>query len=105
MLPGVLLAVRRLASLTRRLAGRWCAVAIPEAYAPVPVSPARGSSGGLLDLILRGHGRITYLQRMTWLLSDRATWKDLLWLAVSVVVGPVALLAPIALVVGGAWWP
>ena len=104
VLPTVLVAVRRLASLTRRLAGRWCAVAIPEAYAPLPVSaaPARGSSDGLLDLILRGHGRITYLQRMTWLVSDRATWRDLLWLAVSVVVGPVLLIAPIALMVGGA---
>jgi signal transduction histidine kinase len=104
LLPTVLVAARRLASLTRRLAGRWCAVAIPEAYAPMPVSaaPARGSSGGLVDLILRGHGRITYLQRMTWLVSDRATWRDLLWLAVSVVVGPVLLIAPIGLMVGGA---
>ena len=105
VLPTVLVAARRLASLTRRLAGRWCAVAIPEAYAPMPVSaaPGRGSSDGLLDLILRGHGRITYLQRMTWLVSDRATWKDLLWLAVSVVAGPVLLIAPIGLMVGGAW--
>jgi signal transduction histidine kinase len=103
VLPGVLVAIRRLASLTRRLAGRWCNVAIHEAYAPEPVSaaPARGSSGGLLDLILRGYGRISYRQRMTWLLSDRATWKDLLWLAVSVVAAPIALLAPIALMVGG----
>jgi signal transduction histidine kinase len=104
VLPGVLLAVRRLASLTRRLAERWCAIAIHEAYAPAPdpAAPARGSSGGLLDLILHGSDRITYLQRMTWLLNDRATWKDLLWLAVNVVAAPAALLAPIALVVGGA---
>ena len=102
VLPPVLVAARRLASLTRRLVGRWCAVAIPEAYAPEPVSAAGGSPGGLLDLILRGHGRITYLQRMTWLVSDRATWKDLLWLAVSVVAGPVLLIAPIGLIVGGA---
>jgi signal transduction histidine kinase len=103
LLPTLLVAARRLASLTRRLAGRWCAVAIPEAYAPEPASaaPARGSSGALLDLMLRGHGRITYLQRMTWLVSDRATWRDLLWLAVSVVAGPVLLIAPIGLVVGG----
>jgi signal transduction histidine kinase len=102
VLPGVLLAVRGLASLTRRLTWRWCAVAIPEAYAPMPAPAARGSSGGLLDLILHGHGSITYRQRMTWLLNDRATWKDLLWLAASVVAGTAALLAPIALAVGGA---
>ena len=39
---------------------------------------------------------------MTWLLNDVATWKDLLWLAVSVVAGIAALLAPIALAVAGA---
>jgi signal transduction histidine kinase len=102
VLPGVLLAVRGLVSLTRRLTGRWCAVAIPEAYAPMPAPAARGSSGGLLDLILHGHGGITYRQRLTWLLTDRATWKDLLWLTVNAVVGTAALLAPIALAVGGA---
>jgi signal transduction histidine kinase len=101
VLPGVLLAVRGLASLTRRLTWRWCAVAIPEAYAPIPAPAARGSSG-LLDLILHGHGGITYRQRMTWLLNDRATWKDLLWLAVNAVVGTAALVAPIALAAGGA---
>ena len=39
---------------------------------------------------------------MEWLLSDPGTWKDLLWLAVSVVAGLAALLAPIALAVAGA---
>jgi signal transduction histidine kinase len=102
LLPGVLLAMRALASLTRRLTARWCAVAIPEAYAPMPAPAAGGSSGGLRDLILHGHGSITYRQRMTWLLTDRATWKDLLWLAVNAVVGAAALIAPIALAVGGA---
>ena len=102
VLPGVLLAVRGLAGLTRRLTRRWCAVAIPEAYAPMPAPAARGSSGGLLDRILHGHGSISYRERMTWLLNDRATWKDLLWLAASAVAGTAALLAPIALAVGGA---
>jgi signal transduction histidine kinase len=101
VVPGALLAVRRLTSLTKRLAGQWCVVAIHEAYAPLPVSAAGGSRGGLLDLILHGHGRLTYRQRMTWLLNDAATWKDLLWMAVSVVAGVAALLAPIALAVAG----
>jgi len=102
VLPGVLLAVRGLASFTRRLAWRWCAVAISEAYAPMPTATVGGWSGGVLDLILQGHGSITYRARMTWLLNDRATWKDLLWLAVNAVAGTVLLLAPIALAVGGA---
>jgi signal transduction histidine kinase len=38
---------------------------------------------------------------MEWLLSDPGTWKDLGWLAVNAVAGTIALLAPIALAVGG----
>ena len=39
---------------------------------------------------------------MEWLLADPGTWKDLGWLAVNAVAGTVMLLAPIALIVGGA---
>ena len=38
---------------------------------------------------------------MEWLLGDPGTWKDLCWLAVNAVVGTIALLAPIALILGG----
>ena len=42
VVPGALLAVRRLASLTRRLAGQWCGVPIHEAYAPAARLGRRG---------------------------------------------------------------
>ena len=86
VLPAALLATRRLAMLTRRLSARWCGVPIAAAYAPKPV-PARA-----------GSRRLGYQQRMSWLLSDVSTWRDLLWLAVNLVAGWVLLLAPVTMV-------
>ena len=54
----LLLAVRRVARQTRRLAGDWCGVPVADPYPPQPA----------------GLG-----QRIRWLLTDRATWRDLLW--------------------------
>ena len=112
VLPWALLTARWLADRTRNLAGRWLGVPIRAVYAPEPeptspgapgaAAPGAGPFGGLLALLVHGSGRISYRQRMAWLLNDRATWKDLLWLAVSAVVGPVLLIGPIAAVVGGA---
>jgi signal transduction histidine kinase len=84
VLPAALLATRRLAMLTRRLSARWCGVPIAEAYAPVPATV--------------GSRRLGYQQRMSWLLSDVSTWRDLLWLAVNLVAGWVLLLVPVTLV-------
>ena len=92
VLPAALLATRRLAMLTRRLSARWCGVAIAAAYAPTPGPATAGSR------------RLGYQQRMSWLLSDVSTWRDLLWLAVNIVAGWVLLLVPVTLV-GSAWSP
>jgi hypothetical protein len=86
VLPAALLATRRLAMLTRRLSERWCGVPIRSAYRPAPGGP----------------GRLSYQQRMSWLLGDPGTWRDLLWLSVTAVVGPVLLLAPVTLAGVGA---
>jgi signal transduction histidine kinase len=94
VLPAALLATRRLAMLTRRLLARWCGVTIRHAYQPRPAETVPGR--------LPGTVRLRYRQRMTWLLNDPATWQDLLWLTVNAVVGPILLLAPLALAVGGA---
>ena len=66
LLPGILLAMRQLASLTRRLAGEWCGVRIADPYRPVPAA-------------VRG----TYLRQLRWVLTDPATGRDVLWLAVN----------------------
>jgi signal transduction histidine kinase len=86
VLPVALLAARRLAMLTRRLSARWCGVPIAAAYAPKPVPDRAGSR------------HLGYQQRMSWLLSDVSTWRDLLWLAVNLVAGWVLLLAPVMMV-------
>jgi len=77
-----LLAMRRLAILTRRLAGEWCGVPIAEAYLPPPGT---------------GLGRLRFEQRLWWLVSDPATWRDMLWMLVNAVFGWVIAVLPAAL--------
>jgi signal transduction histidine kinase len=84
--PPVLLALRRLASLTRRLAGEWCGVAIAEPYRPAPAAVEQKS--------------IT--ARLRWLLGDPATWRDLLWVTVNALVGWIVAIASAALAGTGA---
>ena len=91
LVPVIVRAVRRLASLTRRLSGQWCGVPIAEPYRPPP-SPA--PSGGALG----------FRQRLGWMLADPATWRDVFWLAAStcawvVAAAPAVLLAGVALLV------
>jgi signal transduction histidine kinase len=90
VLPVALLATRRLAMLTRRLSAQWCGVPIGAAYAPLPVLAGAGGRPG--------PRRLGYQQRMSWLLNDVSTWRDMLWLVVSVVAGWVLLLAPVMMV-------
>jgi signal transduction histidine kinase len=69
----LLLVVRGVAGLTRRLAGQWCGVPIADPYPPRPEGVSR---------------------RVRWLLADRATWRDLLWLAANAFGGWIPALAP-----------
>jgi signal transduction histidine kinase len=66
-LPPVMAGVRALANDQRRVAGAWFGVEIPVPYRPRPVFGPYGGSGAW--------------QRFRWLLTDPATWRDLLWLA------------------------
>ena len=84
--PLVLLCMRSLARLTRRLAGRWCAVPIADPYLPPP-----WADGGK-----RGPRR-----RYAWLLTDQATWRDLLWVTVDGCVGWILAVLPAVLLVLG----
>jgi signal transduction histidine kinase len=85
--PVVLIALRRLANLTRQLSGEWCGVAIAEPYRPAPAVDA---------------GRLPYFARLRWLLGDVATWRDLLWVTVNALVGWILAVASAALAVTGA---
>jgi len=77
--PVFLLCFRPMAALTRRLAGRWCGVPIAAPYLPRPW--ANGGKGGLR-------------RRLTWLLTDQATWRDLLWVTVNGLVGWILPVVP-----------
>ena len=92
-IPGTLLATRRLANLTRRLAGDWCGTPIAAAYRPLPSS---GEGGGGA-----GGEEISFRRRFGWLLSDPATWRDLRWMTVNTCGGWVLAVAPAGLVLVG----
>jgi signal transduction histidine kinase len=87
--PMSLLAVRRLAGQQRRWAQEWSGVRIVTPYRPRPVEATDGLIG--------------WLQRCKWLLTDPATWRDLLWMLVNGPVGAVLGLLPAFLVGAGLW--
>jgi signal transduction histidine kinase len=87
--PKSLLAVRGLASTQRRWARHWSGVTIATPYRPRPVEITNGLIGRL--------------QRCKWLLTDPATWRDLLWALAGVPVSVVLGLLPLFMVVAGLW--
>ncbi len=87
--PKSLLAVRRLASRQRRCALEWSRVQIATPYRPRPVEVTNGLIGRL--------------QRCKWVLTDPATWRDLLWALVNVPASVGLGLMPAFLVVAGTW--
>jgi signal transduction histidine kinase len=87
--PKSLLAVRRLASTQRSWARHWSGVTIATPYRPRPVEITNGLIGRL--------------QRCKWLLTDPATWRDLLWALVNVPVSVVLGLLPVFMVVAAGW--
>src|SRR6185437_1255052 len=82
LIPGVVLAARALASTVRHLAGQWCDVPIGIPYRRPP----------------RDEGNAGLWRRYQWLLTDPATWRDLLWMIVDCAAGWVLTLAPAALI-------
>jgi signal transduction histidine kinase len=90
-LPGVFLVpvtvtgIRRYTNRMRRLTGAWSAMEIPSPYRPRPPL-SRGAKG--------------WWQRWSWILTDPATWRDLLWLLVSPIAGALAGLPCVAIASG-----
>jgi len=86
--PMSLLAVRRRAGQQRRLALEWSRVSIATPYRPRPHEVSNGLIGRL--------------QRCKWLLTDPATWRDLLWILVDMPVGVALGALPAFGIVAGA---
>ncbi|MGH3373560.1 MAG: sensor histidine kinase [Actinoallomurus sp.] len=70
--PPVIAALRSYVNLRRRLAHRWFGVEIAVPYRPHP--PFQG-------------GVIGMMERYRWIMTDRATWRDLGWLIYDATVG------------------
>ncbi|GAA0256658.1 sensor histidine kinase [Cryptosporangium japonicum] len=87
LLPLVVVAIRSLATLHRRFAAEWAGLPITSPYRPSPV--------------YSGSAPRRAWQRVRWLLSDPATWRDLLWLLAEVPVGLVLGLLPAVAVAAG----
>jgi signal transduction histidine kinase len=79
--PAALLAAREIADLFRAHAHDWSGVVIQRPYRPRPASGP--------------------LRTLRWLLTDPATWRDLLWLLVNAPFGFLVGLLPVALLVYG----
>ena len=86
LIPDTLLAGRGLTNRIRRLAGEWSGVSIAVPYRPQPTGDA---------------ARPGLWRRLAWLLTDQATWRDLLWMTVDGVAGWLLTLAPVALIAWG----
>ncbi|MFI0355184.1 sensor histidine kinase [Actinomadura sp. 9N407] len=82
LVPVVVQAMRALTNTQRLWAAEWSGVPIPVPYRPEP------AGGGPF-------------RRLWWLLSDPATWRDLLWTLVNIPVGLLLGLLPAALFVYG----
>ncbi|MER5551540.1 sensor domain-containing protein [Streptomyces sp. NPDC002793] len=85
LVPSTLRAVRRQARRQRRLAWAWSGVRVDDPYQ----EPSGGTAGA-------GGWAVT-----RWLLTDPATWRDLLWLVVNPFIGPVMAFLPLVAVVHG----
>jgi signal transduction histidine kinase len=72
LVPVVTTAVRGHANLRRRLAHEWFGVEIKEPYKPRP-----RFQGGVIGV----------MERYRWIMTDPATWRDLLWLIFDATVG------------------
>jgi signal transduction histidine kinase len=84
--PAALVAMRRVTDLTRRLAGEWCGV---------PIAELRRPSAG------PGDEKLSFTERLKWLLTDVTTWRDLLWVTVNVLLGWILAAASAVLIVVG----
>ncbi|MFW6692057.1 sensor histidine kinase [Streptomyces sp. MAR4 CNX-425] len=88
---------RGVANLARALTGRWTARPIPAPYLPTPPHARPGPDGRYrhLGVSYRSPRLPEFFERVHRLLSDRATWRDTLWLVTEPVVGLALAVLPL----------
>jgi signal transduction histidine kinase len=83
-LLGALVGSRRLAQITRRLSDEWLQIPIRDSY-------VRATNEDVAGLI----------PRVRWMLSDSATWWDILWMVTNASFGWLLAVMPLVLAVAG----
>lgn len=86
-IPGTLRAMRRLANTVRRRSADWCGVPI-DIPSPSEPDPGQQRKPGLW-------------RQLGVLLTDQATWRDLLWTTVDICAAWVLTLTPVGLIAWG----
>jgi hypothetical protein len=86
-IPVTVRAMRRLETRVRRLSGDWCGAAIGDPYRS---EPAR-----------RDGQPPSFWARFGFLITDPATWRDLMWITVDALVGWLLTLTPAGLIAWG----
>ncbi len=84
-LLGALVGSRRLAQITRRLSDEWLQIPIRDSYVPATNEDVAGLS----------------VPRLRWMLSDSATWWDILWMVTNASFGWLLAVTPLVLAVAG----
>ncbi|MBM7440069.1 sensor domain-containing protein [Streptomyces sp. HB132] len=103
----VVLVSRKLVNLWRELLRHGGLADITEPYRQQPSVPVQGADGHYVYGRTLHPGPLlpTWLAARRWVLTDPATWRDLLWLLTNPVVAAVLLLGPTASVLAvGLWW-
>jgi signal transduction histidine kinase len=84
-LIGALVGSRRLAQITRRLSDEWLQIPIRDSYVRATNEDVAGLS----------------IPRLRWMLSDSATWWDILWMVTNASFGWLLAVMPLILAVAG----
>jgi signal transduction histidine kinase len=106
LLPRAISSLRRFTNTWRRIVGRLSNVDIAVPYKPHPAPPRPDADGYYRhDRTLHKTPRIpAFFDRLDWVLKDRGTGYDFLWLLTTPVAGALFGLLPLGLVAGGLWW-
>jgi len=105
LLPASISYLRRFTNTWRRIVARLSNMDIAVPYRPHPAPPEPEPDGYYRhDRTLHKTPRIpAFFNRLDWVLKDRGTGYDVLWLLTTPVAGVLFGLLPVALVIGGLW--